>query len=179
MINVPPGVILKSVPKAIDSARIRCPVEVSVGALDHPVEGPHAVSSIENVQRGQCAPWRDFEDRATGIDVVRRRDTNNAPTIGSRAVEVAVGALHQHAGPIPITAVRLSAKIVERGQGPLWGDLEDRAAGLRIYRRRARRRPGAAQRGCPIEIPFAALHQPRCGGIAACSVEGVQSGQRA
>ena len=46
-----------------------------------------------------------------------------------RPVEVPVAGLHQTGNrTVAVSAVRLGAKVVDRGQGAAWGDFEDRAA---------------------------------------------------
>jgi len=48
----------------VGPSKARCPVEVSIGALDQPREAEFTVGAVETVQNGQRAGWGDLEDRA-------------------------------------------------------------------------------------------------------------------
>src|ERR1019366_4862614 len=150
---------------SVGPADVGCPIEVPIGGLHHPGLRVSAVADIEAVQRGQCAPWSDLEDRALVV----------SPAPGGCPVEVPIGGLHQPG--VRASAVRaasLSTKAVQRGQRAPWADFEDRATGVA-----AAVVAGSAVVGCPIEVSVAGLHQPGARPIAVAAVEAVQRGQRA
>src|SRR5664279_5167354 len=89
------------------------------------------------MQRGQRADGDECEDR-----------TIISPVNASCSVEVPIGALYNPRVRVgAVSAVRLRAKAVKRGQRAAGGDCKDRATII-----------GPASRCCPVEVPVGALY---------------------
>jgi len=73
------------------------------------------------VECGPLALRGNFEDRAYAV----------GPTLGRCAVQLPIGGLNQSCGGVrPVSAVRLGAEAIQRGQFALGSDFEDRAVAV-------------------------------------------------
>lgn len=133
---------------ASSSTNLRCPVEVSIAALDQLCYGIITVAAGEVVQRGQRATSGDFEDRAIIFGPAARRCPVKTPTGAFGQPGVGVGTVR------PVEAVR--------GQSTIRSDFKNRATTNRMI-------PaptgvaGPAIFRCSVEPPIGALDQSRNG----------------
>src|SRR5215469_11384867 len=139
------------------AAENRRAVEIAIAALDQPADGNSTLmkEAVERVQHRNGTSRSDskycpFEKRTPG---------------GSRAIEIAVRALHQSAD-WDRTLAGKPAKRMKRGQAAGCIDLENRSLVMRATERRR-----------AIKVPIAPLHQHHFRRQPIASVKRVQSGQ--
>jgi hypothetical protein len=97
----------------------RCPVKIAIGGLHERSIGNEAIGLVKTVQRGQHSGRSDLENCPFFV---------GATEVG-RPVEVTVRGLHQRTCRIvSVSAVRLGAKVIKRGQDAGRRDLENRSA---------------------------------------------------
>ena len=98
------------------AAFLCCSVEVPIGALQQTVRAS-TVGAPKVMQSGERAAWREFENRSIFLDTPVRYP-----------VKVSIDTLYQRVrGIAAVSAIGLSAKVVQRGQ-PTAADLVYRSA---------------------------------------------------